>query len=66
MDARTRRINGIIERSTSNEKWPEGVEGGGRNREEEVKRERERERVVVVGDDALLWWWTGDNDFIVS
>lgn len=24
MDARTRRINGIIERSTSNEKWPEG------------------------------------------
>lgn len=64
MDARTRRINGIIERSTSNEKWPEGGRGGGRGSREEVKRERER--VVVVGDDALLWWWTGDNDFIVS
>lgn len=64
MDARTRRINGIIERSTSNEKWPEGGRGGGRGQSR--GEERERERVVVVGDDALLWWWTGDNDFIVS
>lgn len=46
MDARTRRINGIIERSTSNEKWPEGGRGGGGGSREEVKRERERE----------LWW----------
>lgn len=43
MDARTRRINGIIERSTSNEKWPEGGRGGGGGSREEVKRERERE-----------------------
>lgn len=65
MDARTRRINGIIERSTSNEKWPEGGREGGRG-QSRGGEERERERVVVVGDDALLWWWTGDNDFIVS
>lgn len=64
MDARTRRrINGIIERSTSNEKWPEGGREGGKGAR---GGGGERERVVVVGDDALLRWWTGDNDFIVS
>lgn len=45
MDARTRRINGIIERSTSNEKWPEGGRGGGRG-QSRGGEERERE----------LWW----------
>lgn len=47
MDARTRRINGIIERSTSNEKWPEGGRGGGRG-QSRGGEERERERE--------LWW----------
>lgn len=47
MDARTRRINGIIERSTSNEKWPEGGREGGRG-QSRGGEERERERE--------LWW----------
>lgn len=49
MDARTRRrINGIIERSTSNEKWPEGGGREGRAREEEVERERESWWLVTM------------------
>lgn len=48
MDARTRRINGIIERSTSNEKWPEGGRGGGRG-QSRGGEERERERESCGG-----------------
>lgn len=53
-------INGIIERSTSNEKWSEERRGEGSKR---GGGWGEKGWWLVT---MPRWWWTGDNDFIVS